>query len=673
MAAARRKTATADGDMFINATVESLREKIDRDENLPKKRRLKTSGDQLTVLQEAFEKNPKPSSAVRNELAERLGMSSRAVQVWFQNRRAKLKANGGVLPARPASAPRGASSSRPSTPGPTNAAGGTTTVVSNLFADLPKGQTPYQLNPDQLNEFVSDSDDDGSSIASSLFSASSVSTLGLSQLNLAVMAPRVGNLNGNSVYGNAAFTRSLPDLHSMKAKQKARLAGGLGGIGVAGLHGASHLHSAWDTGDDQSDISSLPGSPNPFRAQGIYPGVHLNVNVQKPLLDPPPSTSPAFNPSMFPAPATNNPIPSQPPSINSGQVATEEISTVAPEVRATRRHSLHAEFNVPGAGLPANVLLQLQNNHLALQQAQLQQQQQQQQQQQHQQHQQSAFPSTPATATGEFGSLWAQSPASFVNALHSPDVHALNYPPTSLQQPQLSQTPSSLQPQRTLSIVAPPLAPLNVKSLLAASPAAKPVQPPTALQLSDLLNPRGFSMSPHVMPIQNMPVPNMLVQSMPGNAPTLPPQQQQQLNAMNFGSGNILASAQSTPRSTTLEQALRSDLTFPESMVPYSVTDLMQVSLMGGMPMPGGVQDSPSPLNPQALLQASPIGDGGGGGAGMALGNATVASPPAMVAGHPGGPMNPALANALLHPSPAMQEELQKLINGVSPSSANQP
>ena len=56
-----------------------------------KKKRKKTSPYQLEVLQRTFETDPMPSASVRMALAVHLGMTSRSVQIWFQNRRAKGK------------------------------------------------------------------------------------------------------------------------------------------------------------------------------------------------------------------------------------------------------------------------------------------------------------------------------------------------------------------------------------------------------------------------------------------------------------------------------------------------------------------------------------------------------------------------------------------------------
>ncbi|BFZ60189.1 hypothetical protein YB2330_001212 [Saitoella coloradoensis] len=56
------------------------------------KTRRKTTEAQVRILEKAFAENPKPNVAVRNVLAERLLMTSRNIQIWFQNRRAKARA-----------------------------------------------------------------------------------------------------------------------------------------------------------------------------------------------------------------------------------------------------------------------------------------------------------------------------------------------------------------------------------------------------------------------------------------------------------------------------------------------------------------------------------------------------------------------------------------------------
>jgi len=75
---------------FVNSTMEILQDQIKREE-APKKKRTRTTIEQLRILQRAFLTDPMPNSNARVALAKRLGMTARAVQVWFQNRRAKEK------------------------------------------------------------------------------------------------------------------------------------------------------------------------------------------------------------------------------------------------------------------------------------------------------------------------------------------------------------------------------------------------------------------------------------------------------------------------------------------------------------------------------------------------------------------------------------------------------
>lgn len=70
--------------------MEILENQIKREE-APKKKRTRTSTEQLRILQKAFATDPMPNSSARLALSKRLGMNARAVQVWFQNRRAKEK------------------------------------------------------------------------------------------------------------------------------------------------------------------------------------------------------------------------------------------------------------------------------------------------------------------------------------------------------------------------------------------------------------------------------------------------------------------------------------------------------------------------------------------------------------------------------------------------------
>ncbi len=55
------------------------------------KHRRRTSKSQFRILERAFQANSKPNADIRAALAAELNMTTRSIQVWFQNRRAKLK------------------------------------------------------------------------------------------------------------------------------------------------------------------------------------------------------------------------------------------------------------------------------------------------------------------------------------------------------------------------------------------------------------------------------------------------------------------------------------------------------------------------------------------------------------------------------------------------------
>jgi len=57
----------------------------------PPKKRTRATPEQLAILEETFMTNTSPNSKLREQLSRRLGMTERSIQIWFQNRRAKVK------------------------------------------------------------------------------------------------------------------------------------------------------------------------------------------------------------------------------------------------------------------------------------------------------------------------------------------------------------------------------------------------------------------------------------------------------------------------------------------------------------------------------------------------------------------------------------------------------
>ncbi|KAL4788278.1 hypothetical protein BJX76DRAFT_172438 [Aspergillus varians] len=54
-------------------------------------KRQRATQDQLVLLEIEFNKNPTPTAATRERIAQEINMTERSVQIWFQNRRAKIK------------------------------------------------------------------------------------------------------------------------------------------------------------------------------------------------------------------------------------------------------------------------------------------------------------------------------------------------------------------------------------------------------------------------------------------------------------------------------------------------------------------------------------------------------------------------------------------------------
>lgn len=78
---------------FITHSQETFPTKEPKIDNAPlaRRKRRRTSTQELNILQSEFENCSAPDKKKRQELAERCNMSEKAVQIWFQNRRQAIK------------------------------------------------------------------------------------------------------------------------------------------------------------------------------------------------------------------------------------------------------------------------------------------------------------------------------------------------------------------------------------------------------------------------------------------------------------------------------------------------------------------------------------------------------------------------------------------------------
>ncbi|KAG0746575.1 hypothetical protein G6F57_007965 [Rhizopus arrhizus] len=79
-------------NMFIPPPPPFIIPPLTFDEDLSRTRkRTRATPEQLAILEKSFNLNPSPNSRVREQLSLQLGMTERSIQIWFQNRRAKVK------------------------------------------------------------------------------------------------------------------------------------------------------------------------------------------------------------------------------------------------------------------------------------------------------------------------------------------------------------------------------------------------------------------------------------------------------------------------------------------------------------------------------------------------------------------------------------------------------
>ncbi|TFY60540.1 hypothetical protein EVG20_g7381 [Dentipellis fragilis] len=121
--------------------IPSVEYDIDDREPSIKKKRKRADAHQLAILNDTYNRTAFPSTEERAELARKLDMTARSVQIWFQNKRQSMRQGG-----RQATAATTSSGSSGSVPAPARAVSpsyGGSTVASPTSMTGPSGSSAY--------------------------------------------------------------------------------------------------------------------------------------------------------------------------------------------------------------------------------------------------------------------------------------------------------------------------------------------------------------------------------------------------------------------------------------------------------------------------------------------------------------------------------------------------
>ncbi|PCH34080.1 homeobox-domain-containing protein [Wolfiporia cocos MD-104 SS10] len=112
----------------------------------PKKPRHRHSAVQLAALNALYDKNEHPSLEERTSLAERLGMETKTVNSWFQNKRASSKKRHAKASSAVSTAPTSPGSAPLAKAQPSHSSSVELPPISALLAQVPAGMPPLSLH-----------------------------------------------------------------------------------------------------------------------------------------------------------------------------------------------------------------------------------------------------------------------------------------------------------------------------------------------------------------------------------------------------------------------------------------------------------------------------------------------------------------------------------------------
>lgn len=173
---------------FITHSQETFPTKEPKIDNAPlaRRKRRRTSTQELNILQAEFNACPAPDKRKRQELAERCNMSEKAVQIWFQNKRQASKRQNNSAQRAVQSTPVAQIPTEPAVTTPEATSGETTpprtskrgqALTFHLTSDK-KVLTPIKTSPNSRVNKLINGDGSGSPRSKPRSAANSINTSG---------------------------------------------------------------------------------------------------------------------------------------------------------------------------------------------------------------------------------------------------------------------------------------------------------------------------------------------------------------------------------------------------------------------------------------------------------------------------------------------------------------
>ncbi|KAK0392482.1 hypothetical protein NLU13_1977 [Sarocladium strictum] len=128
-------------------------------EKHPKGKRKRTAAKDKMILEEAYNRNPKPDKQARLDIVQRVSLNEKEVQIWFQNRRQNDRRKSRPLSAEEVASMRYSGAHNPFSSAPTDASvyGTQQNHLNQSFSDPAQTEAPFYSSPGHAGSGTSSS------------------------------------------------------------------------------------------------------------------------------------------------------------------------------------------------------------------------------------------------------------------------------------------------------------------------------------------------------------------------------------------------------------------------------------------------------------------------------------------------------------------------------------